>query len=101
MAVMSHLPQTELKQIGRDAAQRVFGPGKVKDVEVIDIDASDNQPAYLFSILYEGARDAQQMALLRIRLDQKLRDELLARGDDGYPLISVLSPQDWDKRQVA
>lgn len=98
---MSHLPQAERKQIGRDAAPRVFGTGRVKDVEVIDIDASDTQPAYLFSILYEGARDPQQMALLRIRLELKLRDELLARGDDGYPLISVLGPQDWDKRQVA
>jgi hypothetical protein len=34
-------------------------------------------------------------------LRQKLRDELVARGDDGYPLITILGPLDWEKRQVA
>jgi hypothetical protein len=38
---------------------------------------------------------------LRIRLRQKLRDELVAHGDYGYPLITILSPLDWEKRQVA
>jgi hypothetical protein len=98
---MANLPKTELKKIARAAAGRLLGAAKVKDVDVIGSDALDEQPAYLFSFLFDGTLDPQHEALLRIRLRQKLRDELVARGDDGYPLITILGPLDWEKRQVA
>jgi hypothetical protein len=39
------------------------------------------------------------MGLMRIRLSQRLRDGLMARGDPGYPFIHILTRQDWDKRK--
>jgi len=34
-------------------------------------------------------------------LTQKLRDALLARHDPRYPIIRILSQQDWEKREGA
>lgn len=98
---MAHLPDTELRRIGRKVAGHIMGPGKVKRVDVVTGQDSTDQPAHYFSFLLDQDRDRQVAALLRTRLAQKLRDELLAHDDPGYPFIRILSQQDWDKRERA
>ena len=98
---MTHLPDTELKKLGRKAAGHIMGRGKVKRVDVVSGADSTDQPAHYFSFLLDQDRDRQVAALLRTRLAQKLRDELLAHDAPGYPYIRIRSEQDWDKRERA
>ncbi len=98
---MAQLSETDLKVLGRKAARQIWGPRKVKRVDVVTGPDSTNDPAHYFSFLAEEDGDRQVAALLRIRLAQKLRDELMAHDDASYPYIRVLSEQDWDKRERA
>jgi hypothetical protein len=98
---MVHLPETELQTIGRDVARSIVGAGKVSQVEVVTMPDSSDQPAYYFSFLFDQDRDRQRAALVRTRLAQKLRDELIARGDARYPFVRILSRQDWGARAGA
>lgn len=95
---MTHVPDGNLEEIGREAARGV-GAGKVERVEVVTGPDSSDRPAYFFSFLIEPDRDRQRAALIRTRLAQKIRDELVTRGDDRYPFIRVLGREDWGKRQ--
>lgn len=98
---MAHLSQAELKKIGVEAATEVYGPGVAKEVEVAPSADWAGDPADYFTFLVDedpGSRDAVSR---RTRVHEKIRDELMARNDTTYPYISVLSAQDWDKRERA
>jgi len=98
---MARLADSELTELGRDVARQLVGADKVKAVEVeTGLDASD-EPAYHFWFRWDPDPDWPLMGLMRIRLGQKLRDELLSRGDASYPFIHILTKQDWDKRDGA
>jgi hypothetical protein len=98
---MSRSTTAELEKIGRDAAQQVAGEGAVAQVEVVPGEDSDERPAYYFSFLIDQDRARQRPGLVFTRLIQKLRDELIARGDGHYPVIRILDRTDWDKRKGA
>ena len=91
----------ELERLGRSAVQKVAGKGVVKDVEVEAGEDLSGRPAYHFSFLIEPGHANVGAGLLRTRLIQKLRDELIARGDGHYPVIRMLSPSDWNRRKDA
>lgn len=91
----------DLAEIGREAVQDVAGVGMVERVEVETGHDSLDRPALFFSFLIDRDRDRQRAGLVRIRMVQKLRDELIARGYDHYPIIQVLSRADWEKRAGA
>ena len=79
----------------------MLGADKVKQVEVVAGPDSTDEPAYYFWYQLDQDPASQSAALARVRLKQKLRDELLARGDTTYPYLRVLTKQDWDKRAGA
>jgi hypothetical protein len=98
---MAQLADSELTELGRDAARQLVGADKVEAVEVeAGLDSSD-EPAYHFWFRWDPDPDWRLMGLMRLRLGQKLRDELMARGDPSYPFIHILTRQDWDKRAGA
>jgi hypothetical protein len=98
---MVQLAETELETIGRDVARSIVGVGQVAQVDVVATYDSSDQPAYYFSFLFDQDSDRHQAALLRVRLAQKLRDALIARGDSRYPFVRVLRQQDWGMRAGA
>lgn len=98
---MNEIADAELIEIGRKAAGLVDGLGRVEDVKVRVGQNSTDQPAYFFSFLIDRDRDREQAGLTRIRLIQKLRDELVARHDEHYPIVQVLNRTDWEKRESA
>jgi hypothetical protein len=98
---MAQLSETDLKALGRRAARQIWGPRKVKRVGVVTGPDSTNQPAHYFSFQVDQDGDHQAAALLRSKLARKLRDELLAHDDPGYPYIQILTEQDWAKLERA
>ena len=78
---MTRLLESNLRDIGLEAAQSVVGTGKVEQVEVVTGHDSSDRPAYFFSFLIDHDRDRKRAALVRTRLAQNIRDRLIARGD--------------------
>lgn len=97
---MSKIADMDLVELGRKAAELVPGLGTVERVKVTHRLDSTDRPAYYFSFLIERKGDREQAVQARIRLGQKLRDELLARDDDHYPYIKILNREDWEKREM-
>ena len=98
---MIQITETELVEIGRTAAGRVAGLGTVDRVTVMTGQDSTDRPAYFFSFLIDKDRDPRRVGLARIRLVQELRDALIARDDEHYPIVEVLNRADWEKREGA
>ncbi len=98
---MSTKVEPDLEKLGRDAAEFVAGAGVVKQVEVTRGEDEFDRPVYFFSFLIDQARAAQRAGLLRTRLVQRLRDDLIAQGDAHFPIIEILNKDDWVKRAHA
>ncbi len=98
---MSATIDAELEQMGWAAAEHAAGSGAVERVEVRrGIDVWD-RPAYHFSFLIDQSRARQDAGLVRIRIMQKLLDDLDKRGDDHRPVLRILNREDWDRRTDA
>jgi len=98
---MSQGSTIDLEKLGRDAAEHVAGVGAIEQVEVVAGEDSSDRPVYRFSFLIDQDRLRQRLGLLRTRLTQTLRDELIALDDAHYPIIHILDRTDWDKRNGA
>ncbi len=98
---MSVLHLTDLEELGLSTAQEVAGPDAVKDVEVKPGEDLSDRPVYFFSFLIDQTRARERPGLVRIHLAQRLRDELMARGDERRPRIRILDEADWNKRTDA
>jgi hypothetical protein len=83
------------------AAEHVAGPDAVEEVEVTPGEDAYDRPVYYFSFLIHQERAQQRAGLVRIRLIQKLREDLVARGDSHNPVIQILSKDDWPNRADA
>jgi hypothetical protein len=94
---MSESTTADLEQLGRDAAVQLAGADAIEAVEVVP-GYDGERPVYYFRFLIDAGRSRQRIGLLHIRLGQRLLDELIARSDDHYPEIRLLSRADWDKR---
>jgi hypothetical protein len=92
---------SDLEELGRAAAETVAGAGAVEQVEVEDGADSSDRPVYYFSFLIDWDRSQKRPGLLYSRLVQRLRDDLVARGDDHLPLIRIFDRKDWYKRANA
>ncbi len=70
----------DLVELARNAAVGVPGLGPVEEVKVAPYTDSEDKEAFRFFFLAD--RDPGQIGVTRIRLGMKVRDALLARGDD-------------------
>lgn len=91
----------DLERLGREAAEDAAGVDAVEQVEVMPGEDSTDQPVYHFSFLIDQSRARHGAGLVRLRLQQALRDRLLAQGDDRYPVVRILDRVDWPKRAHA
>jgi hypothetical protein len=98
---MDGFARSELEELGQAAAEDVAGPGAVERVEVTRGEDASERPVYYFSFLIDQDRARQRAGLVRTRLIQKLRDDLVARGDGHYPVIQILNKADWAARANA
>jgi hypothetical protein len=61
----------------------------------------DNRPVYIFSFVIDQERAWDRAGRVRIGPGMKLRDALIEFGDEHYPVIRILSRDEWDKRSRA
>jgi hypothetical protein len=90
----------DLEELGRVAAESVAAGG-VEQVEVESGEDSYDRPAYFFSFLIDQGLTRMRPGLLYTRLVQKLRDDLVARGDDHFAVIRIFNREDWGRRSDA
>ncbi|KQP41430.1 hypothetical protein ASF49_16780 [Methylobacterium sp. Leaf104] len=89
---MAQLPLDRVEQIGLSAARSVAGP-RVRAIKVrVAVDSTD-EPAYYLSFLSEPGQ-AQEAELL-LDIAHKVRDGLIASGDESYPYIRLVTPDEW------
>ncbi len=91
----------ELEKLGRAAAEQVAGHAAVKQVEVERGEDAYERPVYYFDFLIDQPLAREREGLIRTRLVQKLRDDLVKRGDGYLPVIQIFSREDWNKRKNA
>lgn len=98
---MSAFAEINLSELGRIAAARVCGSERVKDIKVKSGEDFTGRPTHSFSFLIDQDRNGTDVGMLRIRLSQELRDELMAHNDEHYPSTRVLDRVDWNKVEGA
>jgi hypothetical protein len=99
---MTELSDAEVEQIGRDAAEDVAGAGAVLRVQVTPGLGSIDEPAYFFSFVIDpGLARPHPPGMLHLEIDGKIRDALIARGDETYPFLTIITPAEWNHRAHA
>ncbi len=98
---MSDLRETDVLEIGREAALRLIGHDRVQQVTVAAYPDTTDNPAYHFMIIARQDPDPMKASLIRRDLGMTIRDALLNRGDESYPYLRILSPEDWEKVKLA
>ena len=100
---MNEMSDQALLEVGRSAAASVPELGEIGDIEVSGIIDSSNEFTYLFSFVLDRQEDDGNLSVGRayIHLSQALRDGLMDRGDDRFPLIRLFTKEDWAKRKLA
>jgi hypothetical protein len=95
---MAHLSIASVQKIGLEAAHEIIDKN-ITDVEAATAQDSSDQPAYFITFRFDRDRDRARAALLRTRLTQKIRDRLLEEGDARYPIIRLLSDDEWKRHR--
>lgn len=91
-------PLETIRDLTLDSA-KVFAPDVlVQDAEVMETTGSDGEPALVLRLLIDHNRQDEAWTILRLRLTQRIRDELIRTGDNRYPFVMVLSKGEWAKR---
>jgi hypothetical protein len=90
-----------LEKFALDAAREIAGPDAVEQVEVVVGVDYFERPSYDFSFLVDPDRIQMRIGLVLIRLGQRIRDELNARGDEHHPIVRLLGRNDWPRRGSA
>jgi hypothetical protein len=90
-----------LQRLGREAAEHVAGADAVEQMEVAPAPDWDDTPSYLFTCLINPDRAKATPGEILIRTGIRLRDALIARGDEHNPMIRLLDRADWEQRDGA
>ena len=91
----------QLEHLAQAAAQAVYGDAAVERVAVEEREDSSGAPAYYFSFVVKDPLGGPAPGHRRSDLRLRLRDALLAQGDEHYPFIEVLDPAGWARRAGA
>jgi hypothetical protein len=94
---MSDLRETDVLEIGREAAARLLGAASVQHVSVVARPDSTDDPAYYFMIVADQDPDGREASRRRGALGMAIRDALIERGDETYPYIRIVDRADWGK----
>ena len=92
---MTDTADEDLIAIGLEAVSQTPGLGVVDRVIVSERLDSLDRPAYYFDFRVYREPGHPPAGLARTRLSQRLRDALMARGDDHYPYTYFFTHDDW------
>jgi hypothetical protein len=99
---MSEIKEADLERLGREAAEEVAGAQAVIHVRAEpDFDWTDKQIYRFYSVIDRNLMPRYKPGEMRSRLGQNIRDRLLAKGDETYPHMQIISPEEWQAHQGA
>jgi hypothetical protein len=92
----------QIEELGQRAADAVAGAGVFPRVRVASDSDNESRPVYRFSFLIDVQKAApEHLGLIRIRLIQRLYDDLAAQNDEHLPQIRLLNKADWEEEARA
>lgn len=88
---MSRL-ENELRRIGRAAAEDIFDPSKIFDLQVSAGPDADGDHAYFLEFVIDQDGDRGEALDKRLRLRREVQRRLFETGDETYPYVRILNP---------
>lgn len=78
---------------------RSFAPQvRVTDADVAEGVVSDGPASLVIRLKVDAHPHDSGWPQVRLRLSQRIRDELIRVGDDRYPVLLMFASGEWDKR---
>ena len=88
----------DVEKLVVDSAKQLDG-GVTKDrVHVYEYANSITGDSLIVQIAARRPENQAEWTKLRLRFSQTVRDMLVARGDERYPVIEVFAPDEWARR---
>ena len=70
----------------------------IEDADVVERMGVDGEPTLFIRLRAEPEKSSRDWPQTRLRIAQRIRDDLLALGDARYPILSVYSQNEWQDR---
>lgn len=71
---------------------------KVRDADIAEGVVSGGPASLVIRLRVDAHPHDSDWPQLRLRLSQRIRDELIRVGDDRYPVLLMFAAGEWDKR---
>lgn len=91
-------PVDLVRDLVLDSTKNLRPAVEVLDADVEEVVGSDEEPALRIRLKVIHQASDRDWTLSRIRMIQKIRDELINAGDQRYPFVTVLTGKEWVKR---
>jgi hypothetical protein len=89
---------SEIERLVAERAQRIDRGFNLGQIHVFEEPDSTDGGALIVQISAKRPDDLKDWTRMRLRFSQSVRDALVERGDDRYPLIEVFEPEEWADR---
>ena len=88
----------EVEKLVAERAQQINGGFTPGEIHVFEDPHSTDGGALIVQISTRRPDDRKDWTRKWLRFSQSVRDALVERGDDRYPLIEVFEPEEWANR---
>jgi hypothetical protein len=88
----------DVERLVAERAQRIGRPFIPDQVHVYEDPYSVSGDALVVQVGARRPDDRKAWIKLRLRLSREIRDALVERGDERYPLLEVFEPEEWAGR---
>jgi hypothetical protein len=92
------LSMPDIEQLVATRASQLDRALRPEHVHVHEAPYATDDGALIVQIAVKRPDDQKEWIKLRLRLSQAIRDALLERGDERYPLLEVFEPEEWAGR---
>ena len=91
-------PVDQVRDLVLDSTKNLKPTVEVLDADVEEVIGTDEEPALRIrlNVVHKGSE--QDWTLSRVRMIQRIRDELINSGDQRYPFVTVLTGKEWVSR---
>lgn len=96
--MMAALSIPDVEKLVADSANQLDGGVTREGVHVYEDSSADDGSWLVVQIVARRPDNREEWTKRRVRFSQAIRDKLLARGDERYPVIEVFGPDEWARR---
>jgi len=95
---MEMVENATVRDLVLDSVRSFGSQVKVTDADVAEGVVSDGPASLVIRLKVDAHPHDSGWPQLRLRLSQRIRDELIGVGDDRYPVLLMFAAGEWDKR---